>query len=93
MRPGLTNRILGRFVRRVFVTFEETKRWFSEKKVRVVGNPVRPELLVPSDEMETEPRTAESPIRILVVGKPRAVALNKRLPRLLQRIVDGKESP
>ena len=41
--PGLTNRILGRFVNRIFLTFSETKRWFSEKKIVVTGNPIRKE--------------------------------------------------
>ncbi len=39
--PGVTNRILGRFADRVFLTFSETRRWFSEKKVAVAGNPIR----------------------------------------------------
>jgi UDP-N-acetylglucosamine--N-acetylmuramyl-(pentapeptide) pyrophosphoryl-undecaprenol N-acetylglucosamine transferase len=39
--PGLTNRILGRFVERVFLTFEQTKKWFSPLKTTVTGNPVR----------------------------------------------------
>lgn len=44
--PGLTNRILGRFADRIFLTFPETRRWFSEKKVVVTGNPVRKEFLM-----------------------------------------------
>jgi UDP-N-acetylglucosamine--N-acetylmuramyl-(pentapeptide) pyrophosphoryl-undecaprenol N-acetylglucosamine transferase len=40
-RPGLTNRVLGRFARRVFVAFEEARRRFAARKVRLVGNPVR----------------------------------------------------
>jgi UDP-N-acetylglucosamine--N-acetylmuramyl-(pentapeptide) pyrophosphoryl-undecaprenol N-acetylglucosamine transferase len=39
--PGLTNRILGRFVDRVFITFAVTEKWFSKKKTVVTGNPVR----------------------------------------------------
>jgi UDP-N-acetylglucosamine--N-acetylmuramyl-(pentapeptide) pyrophosphoryl-undecaprenol N-acetylglucosamine transferase len=40
-RPGFTNRVLGRFARRVFVAFEETRGRFSASKLRLVGNPVR----------------------------------------------------
>lgn len=39
--PGTTNRILGRFVDRAFLTFPETKIWFSEEKAVVTGNPIR----------------------------------------------------
>jgi len=40
---GFTNRILGRFVDAVFVTFAVTARDFPRYKVRVTGNPVRRE--------------------------------------------------
>jgi UDP-N-acetylglucosamine--N-acetylmuramyl-(pentapeptide) pyrophosphoryl-undecaprenol N-acetylglucosamine transferase len=40
-KPGLTNRILGRFARLVFVAFEEARRSFARRKTRFVGNPVR----------------------------------------------------
>ena len=39
--PGITNRLLGRFVNKVFLTFSETKEWFPAKKVLVTGNPIR----------------------------------------------------
>jgi UDP-N-acetylglucosamine--N-acetylmuramyl-(pentapeptide) pyrophosphoryl-undecaprenol N-acetylglucosamine transferase len=39
--PGLTNRILGRFARRVFVAFDEAASAFARRKVRFTGNPVR----------------------------------------------------
>jgi UDP-N-acetylglucosamine--N-acetylmuramyl-(pentapeptide) pyrophosphoryl-undecaprenol N-acetylglucosamine transferase len=39
--PGLTNRILGRFVDRVFLSFSETKKWFRKEKVSMTGNPIR----------------------------------------------------
>jgi UDP-N-acetylglucosamine--N-acetylmuramyl-(pentapeptide) pyrophosphoryl-undecaprenol N-acetylglucosamine transferase len=39
--PGFTNRVLGRFVRRVFVAFDDAAARFSRRKVRYLGNPVR----------------------------------------------------
>jgi len=39
--PGITNRILGKIVDRIFLTFPETKKWFPEKKTIASGNPVR----------------------------------------------------
>lgn len=38
---GNTNRILGRFVDKIFVTYEQSKNQFSAGKVMVTGNPVR----------------------------------------------------
>ncbi|MCB9709338.1 MAG: undecaprenyldiphospho-muramoylpentapeptide beta-N-acetylglucosaminyltransferase [Myxococcales bacterium] len=38
---GLTNRILGKLVKRAYVAFPETTLVFGAKRARVVGNPVR----------------------------------------------------
>ena len=43
--PGLTNKILGRVVRAVFLTFEESRRFFRPSKIVMAGNPVRRGLL------------------------------------------------
>jgi UDP-N-acetylglucosamine--N-acetylmuramyl-(pentapeptide) pyrophosphoryl-undecaprenol N-acetylglucosamine transferase len=40
-RPGRANRWLGRFVRTVFVQFEEAERYFPKGKARRTGIPVR----------------------------------------------------
>jgi UDP-N-acetylglucosamine--N-acetylmuramyl-(pentapeptide) pyrophosphoryl-undecaprenol N-acetylglucosamine transferase len=43
--PGLTNKILGRFVRAVFVSFDESRRFFPARRVVASGNPIRRALL------------------------------------------------
>ncbi|CCO08725.1 undecaprenyldiphospho-muramoylpentapeptide beta-N-acetylglucosaminyltransferase [Desulforamulus hydrothermalis] len=44
--PGITNRILSRFVDLVAVTFEDSRRYFSGKaRVKLTGLPIRPEIL------------------------------------------------
>jgi UDP-N-acetylglucosamine--N-acetylmuramyl-(pentapeptide) pyrophosphoryl-undecaprenol N-acetylglucosamine transferase len=43
--PGMTNRLLRWFSQRIFVSFEETKRYFPEGKTFVTGNPIREEIL------------------------------------------------
>ena len=53
--PGFTNKLLGKFVRRVFVSFSETKRFFRQRKVLLTGNPIRKQIL--------ETLTATSPSR------------------------------
>jgi UDP-N-acetylglucosamine--N-acetylmuramyl-(pentapeptide) pyrophosphoryl-undecaprenol N-acetylglucosamine transferase len=39
--PGLTNRILGHFADRIFLTFAASQRWFPPRRTRVTGNPIR----------------------------------------------------
>ncbi len=43
--PGMTNRILKRFSQRIFVSFEETKRYFPQEKTVLTGNPIRKEII------------------------------------------------
>jgi len=40
-RPGLTNRVLARFARRICVAFEDSLPLLPQAKVEVTGNPVR----------------------------------------------------
>lgn len=41
VRPGMTNRILGRIVHRIFLGFEEARHHLPKSKSLVTGNPVR----------------------------------------------------
>jgi UDP-N-acetylglucosamine--N-acetylmuramyl-(pentapeptide) pyrophosphoryl-undecaprenol N-acetylglucosamine transferase len=42
--PGLTNKILGKLVRAIFLSFAESKRFFAADKIVMSGNPVRRQL-------------------------------------------------
>jgi len=50
--PGLTNRILKRFSQKIFVSFEETREYFPEKKHVVTGNPIRKEIILSGPSRE-----------------------------------------
>ncbi|HUL23892.1 MAG TPA: undecaprenyldiphospho-muramoylpentapeptide beta-N-acetylglucosaminyltransferase [Thermodesulfobacteriota bacterium] len=43
--PGMTNRILKWFSHRIFVSFEEAKKYFPKRKTLLTGNPIRKEFL------------------------------------------------
>jgi len=43
--PGMTNRLLKYFVQKVFISFEETKRYFPKRKTIFTGMPVRREIV------------------------------------------------
>lgn len=61
--PGVTNRILAKFVRRIFVSFRESLRWMPPEKTVVSGNPIRSGFFAAG----TEGR-ADGPFTILVFG-------------------------
>ncbi len=64
--PGFTNRVLGRFVRRVFTAFDEAGGAFAGRKVRMVGNPVRRRFLE---------RVAAAAAPVIADGKPGAIVI------------------
>jgi hypothetical protein len=43
--PGITNRVLGRLVRAVFIAFEDAARFFPARKIARLGNPVRQKIV------------------------------------------------
>ena len=43
--PGMTNKILARFAEEVFISLDESRRFFPEGKALLTGNPVRREIL------------------------------------------------
>lgn len=77
--PGLTNRFLGRFVDRIFLTYEQSLNWFPRHKCSLTGTPVRNELLkVPEKTYESDERN------ILVFGGSQgAHFLNTQIPPVL----------
>ncbi len=62
--PGFTNRALGRLAHVVFVAFEDARRFFPERKVELVGNPVRRSFV----EASARASSPSGGGRLLVVG-------------------------
>lgn len=68
--PGLTNRILGRLVDRIFISFEESRSRFPREKTVFTGNPVREEIIAAGGEAAAK----EGPLNLLVVGGSQGAA-------------------
>ncbi len=85
--PGLTNRILGRFVDVVFLTFENTRAHFAAAKCQVLGNPIRKKLM----DNFLQPATEDAKFRLLIFGGSLgAKGLNKRVLEALPLLEDLK---
>ncbi len=81
--PGLTNRILGRFVDRVFLSFPETGTWFRKEKVIVTGNPIRSRFF----EGERSPSRRPGLFTLLVFGGSQgAHAINRAVVAALDHL-------
>ena len=81
--PGITNRALARFARRIYVSFENTAGGFDPEKIRLTGNPVREKILLAADSTDPRddgPTPAEHPLNVLIVGGSQgAHAINKAM--------------
>ncbi len=83
--PGLTNKVLGKFVQAVFVSFEEARGFFAAKKTQFVGNPVRRALL----DNYLRSRVAHERFELLVFGGSLgARGLNARVVEALSSLED-----
>jgi UDP-N-acetylglucosamine--N-acetylmuramyl-(pentapeptide) pyrophosphoryl-undecaprenol N-acetylglucosamine transferase len=79
--PGLTNKILGRIARVVFLSFDESRRFFKPKKVVMSGNPVRRDLL---QKLLAATPAPHDGVNVLVCGGSQgAVAVNELASKAL----------
>jgi UDP-N-acetylglucosamine--N-acetylmuramyl-(pentapeptide) pyrophosphoryl-undecaprenol N-acetylglucosamine transferase len=86
--PGVTNRLLARFVRAAAVTYDESSRFFADRAF-LAGNPVRPEFLGGEHDEHGAPRDVVEPraARVLIFGGSQGahainVAMVEAAPRL-----------
>ncbi|MBE7414551.1 MAG: UDP-N-acetylglucosamine--N-acetylmuramyl-(pentapeptide) pyrophosphoryl-undecaprenol N-acetylglucosamine transferase [Deltaproteobacteria bacterium] len=82
--PGLTNRVLGRFVDRVYISFEESRRYFPGGRTILSGNPVRREIA-----RKLEDRRVADKFSILVFGGSQgATAVNAAFLDAIEFLTD-----
>jgi UDP-N-acetylglucosamine--N-acetylmuramyl-(pentapeptide) pyrophosphoryl-undecaprenol N-acetylglucosamine transferase len=97
--PGMTNKLLARFADRVFITLEESARFFPKEKVLLTGNPLRRQILdlvgrqnssstSPSANGESE-QSLQGGFRLFVFGGSQgAHAVNMALVEALPLMAD-----
>lgn len=86
---GLANRMLSRFVDRIYLGFAEAIKEFQTGSVLVTGNPVRPDVAALANQPHDAPVPGQ-PYRILVTGGSEgSFFLNRQVPKLLARLASG----
>ncbi len=88
--PGMTNKILGRLAKIVFISFPEAAEYFVTKKTLLTGNPIRKEIAV----IQREKKNSGKVSMLIFGGSQGAHRINatmiEALPRL-ERIKDRLE--
>lgn len=87
--PGLSNRILGRFVDRIFISFADSSRHFSRGKTLLTGNPVRGMIRSPGFLQERKPGAKFT--LLIFGGSQGAHHLNQAVEEALIYLRDWKE--
>ncbi len=85
--PGMTNKLLSRFVKRVFITLEESAGYFPEGLVSISGNPLRRQILDLVAQQEPGLPCEEGKFHLLVFGGSQGahainMAMTEALPAL-----------
>ena len=85
--PGLTNKVLGKFVDAIFVSFEAAVQFFPQKRAHALGNPIRRGLL----ENFLRSKVAHERFTLLIFGGSLgARGLNSRVIEALPHLQDLK---
>ncbi|MGD8564554.1 MAG: undecaprenyldiphospho-muramoylpentapeptide beta-N-acetylglucosaminyltransferase [Desulfarculaceae bacterium] len=90
--PGLTNRCLGRLATAVFTPNQAAEAFFSPKKVRLTGNPVRPEIMEQAQAAAGERDDPKRRFHLLVLGGSQgAHSINQALIQALPLLAERKD--
>ncbi|MCP4748948.1 MAG: undecaprenyldiphospho-muramoylpentapeptide beta-N-acetylglucosaminyltransferase [Desulfobacteraceae bacterium] len=81
--PGVTNRWLGNLSRRVYLSFEQSRAYFSPNKTIVTGNPVRNEILSLAGKTRKDKTGSEFTV-LIVGGSQGARAINQAVMESLK---------
>ena len=90
--PGMTNRILKWFSQRIFVSFEEARKYFPEKKTLVTGNPIRKEFLALSREDGRSMKKNDRFTLLIFGGSAGAHRINQAMVEALDHLLGIRSS-
>ncbi|SDK40580.1 undecaprenyldiphospho-muramoylpentapeptide beta-N-acetylglucosaminyltransferase [Natronincola ferrireducens] len=86
--PGITNKILGNYVDKIAISFEEARKYFKQKeKLIVTGNPVRQEFFkVSTKEADLKYKSQQNkPLVLIVGGSGGSASINKTVTHMLMK--------
>jgi UDP-N-acetylglucosamine--N-acetylmuramyl-(pentapeptide) pyrophosphoryl-undecaprenol N-acetylglucosamine transferase len=89
--PGMTNKLLARVADRVFITLEESAKFFPKESTLLTGNPLRRQILelVAVERLDTLPQAPKAPFRLFVFGGSQgAHAINTAMMAALPHMTD-----
>jgi UDP-N-acetylglucosamine--N-acetylmuramyl-(pentapeptide) pyrophosphoryl-undecaprenol N-acetylglucosamine transferase len=89
--PGMTNKLLARFSDQVFITLEESGKFFPQGKTLLTGNPLRRQIIEMAETICHEQRSSDTEQRFHVFvfgGSQGAHAINMAMLAALPHLAD-----
>ena len=88
--PGITNKILARYVRKICVGYDNMERFFPSEKILFTGNPIRNDILDFQDKkIEGENMfgiDSSKPTVLVIGGSLGALTINNAIARNIERL-------
>jgi len=79
--PGIANRLLAKFAKKVCVSFEQARKYFTEKKVVFTGNPVRKQIFQGKEIQK------DRPLVLVLGGSQGAQYINEVITAILPSLL------
>lgn len=86
IHPGLANRIIAIFARKIFLSFEGSKRYFRSKNMTVTGNPVRKQIFKKIKDPFTIKKTR--PVIYITGGSLGSHSINLHIKHILHNLLE-----
>lgn len=90
--PGITNRLLGKYVQRICVAHQKMDQFFPPKKIRITGNPLRQSLLIEKTDSKMAREELglknDRPTMLVLGGSLGAKRINQLMATHAQLLVD-----
>jgi UDP-N-acetylglucosamine--N-acetylmuramyl-(pentapeptide) pyrophosphoryl-undecaprenol N-acetylglucosamine transferase len=92
--PGLVNKIIGKFAKKIFISFEITGHYFPLQKTIITGNPIRQDLFDASIDINATKKLlglSERPVITIIGGSQGAKNINDLILDILPKIINEAE--
>lgn len=90
--PGITNKILGKYVQKICVAFPNMDKYFPKDKLVITGNPVRKELVNTENKKQQATEffklDTQKPCILVIGGSQGARSINLAVDAALEKLVE-----
>lgn len=93
VKPGITNRFLSRFVDKVIISFDDSKKYFPKNRLILAGNPVRTEITSGNkkEALKEYGLRSDMPVVLCFGGSQGAARLNEAMIYVIEEAARTKK--